>query len=423
MNIVILNTVLLNGGDAAIAEALCEQLHEAFGPDAHIHIFDRCPEAASRYYPEMLIYPDPFILATKPQTLPWSLLGYEANIKRLRLAASTWNTPWRAVTQHLLTDQERALLELWSQADLVVSTGGTYLVENYALRPRVTLFDINAWLGRPLVFFTQSLGPFQKEYNLANLPRHFQGARAVLLRDERSKNNLRDLGLTGEHLHVLADCVFGMGDPTTLDDARDRRLPAPGSRDVLISVRHWPHFKRRDSEDGMRRYLEGVGAIATALARRGDRVTFLSTCQGIPEYWTDDSEVAVALHETLPHDVQAQVVVDRSFYPPDKLIERMTQADLIVATRMHMAILGLVATTPVFPIEYEFKTRALFAAMGFESWVQDIEEVDAEPTLQAFLDFEAEVDERRDQLLDAIRDQIASAKRAAPLLTHAINDA
>jgi colanic acid/amylovoran biosynthesis protein len=57
--------------------------------------------------------------------------------------------------------------------------------------------------------------------------------------------------------------------------------------------------------------------------------------------------------------------------------------DLVLATRMHVAILALSAGVPVLPIAYEFKTQALFDRLGLGEWVQDIEQVrpDTLPTI------------------------------------------
>ena len=49
--------------------------------------------------------------------------------------------------------------------------------------------------------------------------------------------------------------------------------------------------------------------------------------------------------------------------------------DLVVATRMHAAILALAAGTPVLPVAYEYKTHELFGALGVGDWVTDIETV------------------------------------------------
>jgi|SRR3954454_3656673 colanic acid/amylovoran biosynthesis protein len=51
-------------------------------------------------------------------------------------------------------------LRCYQDAHLVITTGGTYLVENYPPIARLRQFKIDHLLGKSPIFFTQSLGPF-----------------------------------------------------------------------------------------------------------------------------------------------------------------------------------------------------------------------------------------------------------------------
>ncbi|TGQ90312.1 colanic acid biosynthesis glycosyl transferase, partial [Mesorhizobium sp. M1C.F.Ca.ET.204.01.1.1] len=86
--------------------------------------------------------------------------------------------------------------------------------------------------------------------------------------------------------------------------------PAPTGR-VAISVRHWSFVS--DGEEGMRRYLDSIREIATILVRdHAKKVTFVSTCQGVPEYAHDDSKTARAIVAELDPEIAKHVSVDAS---------------------------------------------------------------------------------------------------------------
>lgn len=145
---------------------------------------------------------------------------------------------------------------------------------------------------------------------------------------------------------------------------------------MAISVRGWRHFETVDPDEGEGRYFDAVAALVERLVETRDaRVTFVSTCQGMPEYWTDDTEAGRAVVGRLDEAVRERVVLDTEARGPDEMIETYAGFDLVVATRMHAAILALCARTPVLPIAYEFKTRELFGRMGLGDWVTDIEEI------------------------------------------------
>ena len=83
------------------------------------------------------------------------------------------------------------------------------------------------------------------------------------------------------------------------------------------------------------------------------------------------------------------VEVADGFHTPQELLSRLQGVDSVIATRMHIAILALVAKKPVLPITYEFKTQTLFEQIGMGEWVQDIETLNPQTiceTLDRFLD-------------------------------------
>jgi colanic acid/amylovoran biosynthesis protein len=107
--------------------------------------------------------------------------------------------------------------------------------------------------------------------------------------------------------------------------------------------------------------------VEQAVRQFGAQVTFLSTCQGIEEYWTNDADFAQQILELLPSDIRPNVALDGAFRQPQEVVETYGGFDLIIATRMHAAILGLVAGTPVLGIAYEFKLEELFHQLGMDN--------------------------------------------------------
>ena len=285
---------------------------------------------------------------------------------RLKLAARTR----RAGVALLSSAREARALDAHARADLIISTGGTYLVEHYNLARRRFELELCAASGNPLVFFTQSLGPFEQPINRRAMRRAFDAAALVLLRDDRSRRYVEELGVDMKKVHVLSDAVFALARPEILEAAAQRRPAADRPLRVAISVRQWRHFEAGDPEAGMKRYRDAIVALVEHLVgERRAEVTFISTCQGIDEYWIDDAEMAARFVEHMPDTV----TIDRDFHTPAELSDRLGGFDVVVATRMHMAILALNAGVPVLPIAYEFKAEELFARLGAGEWVSSIE--------------------------------------------------
>jgi colanic acid/amylovoran biosynthesis protein len=239
------------------------------------------------------------------------------------------------------------------------------------------------------MLFTQSLGPFHRESNRRKFKKIFNKMLLIFVRDKVSYQHLEDLQVDLSKVHIFPDVVFfSSAESPKLDESQDLNSERVHLQ-VALSVRHWKHFKTIDNSHGMANYIEAVRQIVVHLIRKhGASITFISTCQGIPEYSHDDSKTAVEIYNGLPEDTKDHVQVDSQFHMPDKLISFLASFDMVISTRMHMAIMALVSGTPVIPIAYEFKTFELFKQLEMEKWVLDIETISsgyAISLLDAFL--------------------------------------
>lgn len=377
MKAVITNAVPLNTGDAAILRATVAILRKAF-PDLEVVAYGEQTEIAAGLYPEMA-----FRRSLYGQLDEWSQ-GRHRKLAAVALLLVAWASRFGLGRRllPLLPPQLRASLEEYRSADIVVSSGGTYLVPHYRLMPKLFDFLVTLALGRPLVLFTQSLGPFGGVGRRWLLRLVLSRATLILVRDERSAGHLRGLGVPVDRVRVCADAAFAL---SRRAGDKPRQAPASNGLRIAVSVRDWPHFTNVRSQQGMAQFADAMVALVQMLVEKfGADVTFLSTCQGIPEYWTDDSRLARAIEERLTGAARSRVRVDDRFHTPEALRDRYAGYDVVIATRMHAAILALCAGTPVMPLAYEFKTAELFGRLGFAGMVPSIEGVDGATLCAAF---------------------------------------
>jgi colanic acid/amylovoran biosynthesis protein len=161
----------------------------------------------------------------------------------------------------------------------------------------------------------------------------------------------------------------------------------------------------------------------TALVReRGAEVVFLSTCQGVPEYLYDDSQVADRIRQGLDLDVQRAVSVDHDFHSPTALMQTLRGFDFAISTRMHMAILGLCTGLPVLPIAYEFKTHEVYKSLGQSAWVTDISAIEREPFVVLALRFADNFSDFRSEVTPRVLEQAVSARSAGALIAQRLAD-
>ena len=421
LRVAVTNVTLGNGGDAAILYGVERALRAAL-PPLTTTVFGTQPEVMAPYYPDLDV-----VAGLSSVAWPQIAVGLPARARRavrwlerrprLVAAARVWAEGRHKRARQLAGPDGARPFEALATADLVVSSGGTYFVPAYWLGPRLLEFDVLHALGKPYALYTQSVGPVGGDMPRDRLARVFRESRVTLLRDARSQREVAALAPSAP-TSVRADAAFALADADTLAAAADRAWPSQPT--VAVSVREWPHFVSGPSDAGMARYRESVAAGVAHLVRaHGARVRFLSTCQGTPGYRYDDSAVALQVWGLLPADVRGSVEVDRQMHRPDELLGAYGAADLVVATRMHAAILALSAGTPVLPVAYQFKTEELFAALGLGGWVTDIETVTPDAFVGTADRVLAALPDARAGLFAAVERMRADAMEAGALVARA----
>lgn len=394
MKIVITNIVTLNGGDFAILISMIDILKKTYGETVDITVYDNNGGVASKYYPGIKYRKLLFLKYQKRASEKFSffknLIIKFSNIvspERLMIAAKMSRIGLSGIGRLLLSKEQKEDFDNYASANLIISSGGTYLVENYPLTPRYFDYYFTLALRKPLIFFTQSLGPFTKAENKQSFKTIFNQSPLILLRDKASYNNLQAIGVDMSRSRVCADIVFAQADPLILENAKTKSIDRQSLK-VAISVREWKFFKDRSVEKGMQAYSTSIASLCEYITiTLGGRVVFLSTCQGIDEYRNDDSKFASQIYTSLCDQAKNRTTVDRNFYDPQQLQNQIKDFDLVVATRMHFAIQSLIMGVPVLPIVYEFKTKELFSKLIDQKYIVEIDKIEVEGLKNAFSQF------------------------------------
>ena len=405
--ILILNCVVQNGGDAAILYAVLGQVHRAFGDDAEIIAFDMNPDEANKLYSEVGAFlPEPFRASPGK-----SRIGRRLGLATMLFAGWTRSSRIGGLLNRLVPCRNRSL-QAFIEADAIVATGGTYLVDHYDLKQRIFSFALARLTGKPTYLYTQSMGPFEKKYIRRFLPFALKRAKHIFLRDARSLEYLRKI-LPVVPATVCHDVVFDLQRKDELPETEAERAM------VLVSVREWNRFGDRSQEQGQEIYYDSIAHAVTTLIRERDvRVRFVSTCQGLEDYHFDDSKVAAEIHSRLPSDCQSAANVDTGFHRPDELVASLSKASFVISTRMHMAILSMNCELPVFAVAYEFKTEELFENLEIGHLQVDIGEIERErfasDVLQAF--------DEREQIRSTLRRVLPAVRESAATPLNALSE-
>lgn len=371
MKIAITNAVLSNSGDAAIFEAILGSIDFAgVASPSDVIVFDANAKVTSKLYPEWTIFQQ---LTVSP---PRKIARVRGRLQKVRLFLTRQIVAQPSRMHRLLSipllrrtafaKAYRALTE----TDVVISSGGTYLVDHYNFDPRAVELRIAKDSGAQVILWTQSMGPFKSERARAAIAQIASVVDGVHFRDAKSAEAWDRISDGPDTKSTVPDVVFALT-ANTAQVKSSRPASGSASPKALISVREWSRGVDSDSVD-IQPYEQMLRSGAQSLIDQGWSVEGLSTCQGVPSYAFDDSKTFQRIFRGL------DVSVNSAFHRPQELLVEIAASDLVITTRMHLAILSLISRKPVIAIAYEFKTIELFNSLGLSDFVVRIEDASPE---------------------------------------------
>jgi polysaccharide pyruvyl transferase WcaK-like protein len=182
-------------------------------------------------------------------------------------------------------------------------------------------------------------------------------------RDPGSKSLLTPFAPV-EHDPVVPDLAFSLRATvdTAAEDAAARPVVAINPM-TLYDGTPWPTTSR----EVYQRYVEAVAALVEWLLQRGYAVRLFTTMQRVDRSSVED----ILLRLGDPSLVEVVPPLGPEMQHLSAVIEVLSAADFVVATRFHGILLGLNLAKPVLAISYQRKTRELMENMGQGAYVVD----------------------------------------------------
>lgn len=298
-------------------------------------------------------------------------------------------------------------------SDMLISGGGSLLQDVTGLKSLIYYLGVirlARWLGKPVFFYAQGIGPVNSGLGRFLMRWLVNRVDYITVRDESSRQDLLEMGITRPQVQVTADPVLGL-EEKFVDQAIGQRILEDAGLDlsierrlVGISVREW---------QGLAAYKEIVAEICDKLARVGYQVVFL------PMHFPDDLQTSQEVKELM--EQPAVVLSER--YSVVEMASLIANMDFMLGMRLHALILAAVMHVPPVAISYDPKIDRFMGLLGrqaatavdkpdFDELWRAIEEIICEPWL---------VREELIQEIEPLRQRArASAILAMEVLDHSL---
>lgn len=372
-----------NKGDAAINTVLISQLAKVY-PKADIVIsssdsFTQDERFDDKQFVGSILHEALYVSANPVVRIILTI--YTLIVSLIWVIAKRY---FRVELNGIVSNRLRLFLVSLSMADIVVPTGGSYLMAKTTIQSNIVLL-LQLWpillakvFNKKVHMYAQSVGPFDNWFARWLARYVLDSVELLYVREPISLTVLNDLGVRKPMVKMTADAAF-------LFSSKYKRqmkeyLKKKGVVDNKIKV--GITVKRCYDDIRQKRYEKSIVDFAHYLINKYHaQVIFVAQCTSTLHN-DDDRIVARRIVKSMgmPKDV---FLLEDEFdhYHIKSLFENL---DYLIATRLHSAIFALTGIVPTLAVAYEHKTVGTMKALGLAEWCVDVADVSQKVLMQKF---------------------------------------
>jgi polysaccharide pyruvyl transferase CsaB len=282
-----------------------------------------------------------------------------------------------------------------AQSDALVFGGGSLLQDNTSTRSLLYYLSVirtARFFRKPVMIYANGIGPVNRTSNRNRVKRAVEGAAAVTLRDERSLEELRNMGVTRDDIVITGDPVFTTELPPK--NERIEILRSAGLDEtrefVAVCVRPWKQTPNLAAE-----LAKLCDAVSSELAVD---VVFL------PMQASGDA----AFSREVASKMKRGGKVPERELSPREILAILAEANFVISMRLHALIFAARAGTPSMGIDVDPKLRVFLETLGMPN-LGTPEEFSAEDAIFRAI----EVTQKRAELSDALNELAAEQAKLA----------
>lgn len=346
------NHTCSNRGDAAILRGLISAIRgvDQYGPEIDIEIVSRHP-LAERFAGHPVRIDPLYRFHDRPRTTASRCRRWLLPLAMAMIVVTNLHFLVKLLPSHVTREIDRI-----KGSDAIFQVGGSFFVDIYG--PVQFEYPLAALLaGRPVFFMGHSAGPFGNHAYRWLMSVLLARCEIFWAREAETTALMEKAGLPtarvrqGNDTAWLAQGTRGHSPPASSDKPFKR---------VAISFRDIGPFADRlgISQD---EYESGIAGLIDLLIGLDCEVLAVSMCTKAPGYHIDDLEVARRLRARIPSEKFRLALGD----PDDEQLGLLLETcDLIVATRLHSAIIGMNSGAPALVLSYEHKSIGIMDQLG-----------------------------------------------------------
>lgn len=237
---------------------------------------------------------------------------------------------------------------------LLISGGGSLLQDVTSSRSLwyyLMIMYLAKFYKKKIMVYANGIGPINKSFNRYLARKILNKVDLITLRDQDSKNYIKDMKVTNKNIVVTADPVFTLAsskEARVREIFRDENIPLDKSY-IGISIRKWKNLDNLE---------EVILKVIDYILEKYDTNIIL-----IPMHHPDDLEISLNIQNRV-RGYNCYTLKNK--YSVEDIMGVINKLDLIVAMRLHSLIYAATQEVPMVGIVYDPKVEGILKSFNIE---------------------------------------------------------
>lgn len=262
------------------------------------------------------------------------------NVKLYYGIKNKWINFW-----YFITRQNKKMFHyIKEKCDFMITLGGSMFIEKnqkeQVLKQELSELYIKEY--KPYYIIGSNFGPYHNDYYKEMYKQIFSKAEVVNFREEYSYQLFKNIN----HVHYYPDVVFSLN---------KEKLEIKNNKEIAISIMN---IKKEA-------YYQKIIEFIDYFRKKNYQIHLLSFCR----YEGDEAAIENILNQLDNHKN-----IKTYYYRGnlDQILKVITSSEIVIATRFHACILGLLFNKTVIPIAYSNKTLNVLKDLKFKGKIVDM---------------------------------------------------
>lgn len=243
----------------------------------------------------------------------------------------------------------KGIFKAIKECDLFISGGGS-LLQDVTSRRSIIYYLVVLLIAlvyrKKILIYSQGIGPINETFNRIFTKIVLNKCDVITIRDNKSKTELLDMGITKPPMYVSADPVIGL---SKVGLNFGQSILGNEKKVIGFAMRGWKNNKE---------FNEKICKVADkVVSELGYHVAF------IPFHYGEDMKIMEYMKKHMKNNA---LFIDKR-YEINEMLSIIGACDLLVGVRLHSLIFAAVMNTPMVAISYDPKINSFMESINHDT--------------------------------------------------------